>query len=116
MLERFLGAMKLDPHTYEEVEADASATKQTLLVVIIVAIASGIGGASGGFGGIIGGVVLGIIGWALWAFLTFIIGTTILKTPQTHCTWGQMARTTGFAQAPGILRVFGFIPVLPVPG
>ena len=69
--ERFKGAMRLDPHTYEDVEADHSATMQAILVVVIVAIASGIGGSAGGAGGIIGGAGIGIMGWAMWALLTF---------------------------------------------
>lgn len=112
MLNRIIGALKLDPHTYEEVEADSSATMQAVLVVIAVAIASGIGGLGGGIGGLILGVVSAIIQWALWAFITFIIGTTIFKTPETHANWGQLARTTGFAQAPGLLRILGIIPFL----
>jgi len=34
MLERMIGAIKLDVHTFEEVEADSGATLQALLVVI----------------------------------------------------------------------------------
>lgn len=40
------------------------------------------------------------------------IGTTLLRTPETEANWGQLLRTLGFAQSPGILRVFGFIPVV----
>ena len=110
--ERFKGAMLLDPHTYEDVEADHSATMQAVLVVIIVAVAAGIGGLSGGISGLIIGIVSAVVQWVLWAFVTLILGTTIFNTPETHADWGQLARTTGFAQAPGILRIFGFIPVL----
>ena len=114
LIERMLGAARLDVNVFEDVESDMSLTGQAMLVVIIVAIASGIGAL--GFGGGIGGLVLGIVGalirWAVWAFLTFIVGTTILKTPQTYANWGQLARTTGFAQSPGVLHVFGFIPVI----
>ena len=114
MLNRIIGALRLDPHTFEEVEADSSATKQAVLVVVIVAIASGIGGLGGGFTGLIIGVVSAIVQWALWAFITFVVGTTIFKTPETHANWGQLARTTGFAQAPGLLKILGFIPFLGV--
>ena len=40
------------------------------------------------------------------------MGTTVLKTPATVADWGQLARGTGFAQAPGIFRVFFFVPVV----
>jgi len=29
---------------------------------------------------------------------------------ETEANWGQLARTLGFAQSPGVLKVFGFIP------
>ena len=41
-----------------------------------------------------------------------MVGTTILKTPQTHADWGELARTTGFAQTPGLLRVLFFVPAI----
>ena len=114
MIERMLGAARLDVNVFEDVESDMGLTGQAMLVVIIVAIASGIGTLGGDRE--IGGLVLGIIGalirWAVWAFLTYLVGTTIFNTPQTYANWGQLARTTGFAQSPGVLHVFGFIPVI----
>ena len=115
MLQRMIGAARLDVHTFEEVEADQGATKQALMVVVLVSIASGIGalGTGGNFViGFVGGIVLGVVGWAIWAFIVYFVGTRILSTPETHATWGQLARTTAFAQTPGLLRVFGFIPFL----
>ena len=113
MLARMLGAARLNVHTFEEVEADSSATLQALLVVVLVAIASAIGGlgaASNPLLGLVTGVIYGLVSWALWALVTFLVGTTLLKTPETNANWGELARTTGFAQSPGVLRVFGFIP------
>ena len=48
----------------------------------------------------------------MWALFTYVIGATILKTEDTEADWGQLARGTGFAQTPGILHVFYFIPAL----
>jgi hypothetical protein len=110
-----LGAARLNVHTFEEVESDKGATMQAMIVVVLVAIANGIGGlASGGnlVLGLISGLLLGLATWALWALVTFLVGTTILKTPETHADWGELARTTGFAQTPGIFKVFAFIPIL----
>lgn len=118
MLQRMIGAARLDVHTYEDVENDQTATKQALLVVIMVSIAAAIGGllAVGQDGnlliGLIFGVIRGLFGWALWAMVTYFVGTTILKTPETHANWGQLARGTGFAQTPGILQIFVFIPFI----
>ena len=38
------------------------------------------------------------------------MGTKILPTPETHANWGQLARTLGYAQTPGLFKVFGFLP------
>ena len=111
--DRMLGAARLNVATFEEVEADKSATFQALTVVIAASIALGIGGmAYGGVASIATGIVGAVLGWAIWAGLIWLIGTKLLAEPQTSSDWGEVARTTGFAQAPGLLRVFGFIPVV----
>ena len=113
MVERMVRASRLDVHIFEEVEADTSATRQALSVVALVALATGI--ASLGTTGLIGlfvGVVSAIVGWALWAWILHLIGTKIMPSHSTHADWGQLARTLGFAQSPGIFRALGFIPVV----
>lgn len=115
MLQRMIGAARLDVHTFEDVENDHSATGQAVLVVIIVSLAAAIGGlfaADKLVLGLIFGIVRGLAGWALWALVTYLVGTKILNTPETHANWGQLARTTGFAQTPGVLQVFSFIPFI----
>jgi hypothetical protein len=42
----------------------------------------------------------------------YIIGTKIMKGKQTQATWGEVARTIGFANSAGIFRILAFIPVL----
>ena len=119
MLARMLGAVRMNVDTYEDVEGDRSATWQAMAVVVIVSICTGVGVMlSGAISGeesvdildLVLGVILGIVGWALWALVTWIVGTTLLKTPATDADWGQLARGTGFAQAPGIFRIFVFVP------
>ena len=111
MFRRMIGAAKLDVDTFEEVEADPSATKQAMLVVVIVAVATGIGlVATGGLSGVILGIVVGLGGWAAWAWITFYIGTKLLPTADTQADWGQLARTLGFAQSPGVFKVVGLVP------
>jgi hypothetical protein len=114
--ERMKGAALLNIATYEEVEADTTATGQAAVVVALSAIASGIGMWRGGLGGILGAVISSLIGWALWAGITYIIGEKVLGGT---ATWGELLRTLGFAQAPGVLAVLAIIPgarviVLPV--
>lgn len=113
MLARMMGAVRLNAATFEDVENDRGATIQAMMVVVLVSIAGGIGGiAAFGIWGLVFGLVGGLVQWALWAMVTFLVGTTILKTPETHADWGQLARTTGFAQTPGLFKVFLFIPGL----
>ena len=113
MIRRMIGAAKLNAATFEEVEGDASATKQAMLVVVIVALATGVGAiGTGGVTGLVFGVIIGLAGWAAWAGITFFIGTTLLRGPDTQADWGELARTLGFAQSAGVLKVIGFIPVL----
>jgi hypothetical protein len=108
--ERMIGAARLDVGTYEEVEADAGATGQAMAVVILSSIAAGIGAGRGGVAGLLVVMVASLVGWFLWAFLAFLIGTKLLPEPQTRSNMGELLRTTGFSSSPGMLRVLGFIP------
>lgn len=107
--ERMIGAAKLDVDVYEEVEADTDATMQAAGVVAIVALASAIGGIGAGAAGAVGGLLAAIVGWLLWAGITYLIGDKLLGGT---ATWGELLRTIGFAQAPGVLMVLALIPVL----
>ena len=111
--DRMIRAARLDASLYEEVERDQSATAQALAVVVLAALATGIG-ARGGLLGLAAGVIASLIGWYLWSALTYWIGTRLLAEPSTQATMGELLRTIGFAQSPGILRVLGVIPGLDV--
>jgi hypothetical protein len=116
-VERLIGAARLDPATYEEVEADKTATGQALLAVVLSSLAAGVGasGQSAGLPAAILASVSALIGWFMWAAVVWFIGTRVLPEPQTQSDVGELLRTTGFAAAPGIVRVLGIIPVLGVP-
>ena len=106
---RMKGAALLHIDTYEEVEADHTATGQAAAVVALVAIAQAIGGAGEGGFGIFAGVISALLGWLLWAGITYLIGAKLFGGT---ATWGELLRTIGFAQTPGVLYVLGLIPVL----
>jgi hypothetical protein len=110
-VERMIGAAKLDPRVYEEVEADRSATPQALGVVVLASVAGGIG-VGAGLRGLVVGTLGGLVGWAVWAWLIYFIGTRWLPEPDTRADFGELLRTLGFATSPGILRVVGPVPVL----
>ena len=111
--ERMIGAAKLDVRVYEEVEADTDATGQAVGVVLFASLAGGIGVAGLGAGGasnFVGGAIAALLGWVVWAALTYIIGTRLLPEAQTRANIGELMRTLGFAQSAGLLRVFGLVP------
>jgi hypothetical protein len=106
-------AAKLDAQLYEEVEADRGAMREAMTVVVLSAVAAGIGNlANGGLVGIISGTIGALVGWYIWAFLTYFIGTRLLPEPATSADHGELLRTIGFSSAPGLIRVLGIIPGL----
>ena len=86
---------------------------QAMGVVVLSSIAAGIGSiGKGGLLGILLGAVFALIGWYVWAYLTYFIGTKILPEPQTKADPGELLRTIGFSSSPGLIRVLGIIPGL----
>lgn len=118
LTDRMMRAARLDPSLYNEVERDLNATGQAATVVVIVALAQGIGTLlamvfNGNVGAalvaLVSGTVLAIVGWILWSFVTYFIGTSIFGGTATP---GEMLRCIGFAQTPAILGFFIFVPCL----
>lgn len=111
LVNRAIRAAKLDATLYEEVEADKTSLGQAMTVVVVSSIAAGIGSAGhGGVGGLFLGTIAAVLGWYVWAYLTYLIGTRLLPEPQTEADIGQLLRTTGFSSSPGVIRVLGIIP------
>ena len=108
LTDRMIGASLLNVHTFEEVEHDQAATLQAAGVVAMVAVAQGIGASGAGLIGALTGSVAAIIGWLVWAGITYVVGDKLFGG---EATWGEVLRTLGFAQAPGVLFVFGVLPL-----
>jgi hypothetical protein len=114
--ERIIRAAKLDVSLYEEVEADTTALGQAMGVVILSSIAAGLGTIT--IGGprviivVVFSTILALIGWYIWASITYFIGTKILPEPQTRADHGQLLRTIGFSSSPGLIRILCIIPGL----
>jgi hypothetical protein len=112
-IDRMIRAAKLDAALYEEVEADKGAMGQAMSVVILSSVAAGIGTIRiTGINGLILGTIVALLGWFIWAFLTYYIGTRLLPEPQTKADYGELLRTVGFSSSPGVLRVLAIIPML----
>lgn len=109
MTERMKGAALLQAAAFEEVEADTTATGQAAGVVILVAVAQAIGAAGLGIGEMLAGMGAALIGWLVWAGVTYLVGDKLLGGT---ATWGELLRTLGFAQTPGLLLALAFLPVL----
>jgi hypothetical protein len=109
--DRIVRASKLDVKLYEEVESDKGAMGQAMGIVVLSSVAAGIGSITRtGPVGILVGTVTALIGWYLWAYLSYIIGTKLLPEPQTKSDIGELLRTIGFSSAPGLIRLLGVIP------
>lgn len=119
MFNRVMRAAMLDVNLYEEVEADTSLTQEALMVVILVSIASGIGSflaaVIGGAGigaaivGLIVGAVMGVLGYYIWAYITYFVGTNLFGGTADA---DELLRTLGYASGPRVLGILAFIPCL----
>lgn len=110
---RIIRAIKLDPQLYEEVEADPHSLPQAIGLVILSSIASGIATISQGFNAsILGGTLGALIGWFVWSYIIYFVGSKLLPESQTEADYGQLLRTIGFASAPGLIAIVGIIPFL----
>ena len=111
-IQRVVGAAKLNPAIYEEVEADKGATGQAMTVVVISAVAAAVGEIGQGAMGALAGLIAALLGWVAWAFAIWLVGTKLLPAPETKSDMGELLRTIGFATSPGWFRVLGCIPLL----
>jgi hypothetical protein len=122
-----LRAVSLDVDFYEEVEAERRSIRQATFVVLLVCLAGGLGTFLRDV--VIGNETLAVAGfWVtvdlvepmiIWLFgsaFAYMVGATFFKGPETETDYPEVLRTTGFAFAPGLLRVFAFVspPVLGV--
>jgi hypothetical protein len=113
---RMFRATAMDVRMYEEVEADLTATRPALTVVVIGAVAAGVGNAlafvvTGAPASAVLAFLVAAIGiflaWLAESFVMYAVGTRVF--PGT-ATYGELLRTLGFAYAPTVLLVFSFIP------
>jgi hypothetical protein len=112
IVDRAMRVVKLDQSVFGTIARDPNATRQAAIVVGVVAVASAIGGSTDGLGGILFGLIGAILSWLIFSGMAWFFGTNIFGSPTTVTNWESLLRTLGFAQAPNILAIFGFIPIL----
>jgi hypothetical protein len=113
--QRVKGVLALDVRTFEEIEADTTATTQALLVVVAASMAAGLGvGVRLGFVGLLRETVGALVGWVMWAAVTWLVGAKLLPEPQTRTDMGELLRVIGYAYAPNLFAFFAFLPVFGV--
>ena len=111
IVERAIGIARFSQPYYRDVAGDPGATLEAALVVVVVAAATGLGGITAGFGGFFAGVVWAVIRWLLFTAAAWFLAREFFKT-RPEGDIGGLARVLGYAQAPGLLAIVGFIPLL----
>jgi hypothetical protein len=118
LFNRIMRAAMLDKDFYKEVEADTSLNQEALMIVVVVSVISGIGSFIGGLWiGNIGSALLalivnaglGVANYYIWSYVTHFIGTNMFAGDATP---DELLRVLGYASAPRLLGLLGFIPCI----
>lgn len=113
LIARLKGVLRLQATTFEEIERDRGATIEALIVVVLVAIAALIGSIGNeGERGLGSGVTGAIVGWMVFAAICYVVGVRFLASAETTSSWGEMLRVLGYAEAPNLVALVAFIPLL----
>ena len=115
-LNRFVRAARLDVTLYKEIVADPLTLNQAWITVLIYCMAAS-WGTFGGVGAVGTNIALActLIGWYIWAFFTYFAASRFFRENQRKIDRSErkaVIRAMGFASAPGVLRLLGFIPGL----
>jgi hypothetical protein len=111
--DRMLGALRLNEATYEDIEHDEKATGEAAFIVVATSLVSGAvnGVLTGASSGLLGGLG-SFVGWAFYAWIAYIVGVKLFPGPHTRSSWGEIARTLGYANTCRFLILFELVPGL----
>jgi hypothetical protein len=114
---RLIGALVLDPASYEDVEADGTATRSAAITVLLSSLATAAGARGLGLNipNILVFTLFTLVAYMAWALLTFEVGARLLPGSRTHSDVSELLRTLGFSTAPGLLLVLAMLPGLAIP-
>jgi hypothetical protein len=112
---RILGVVKLQEPAYSEIKRDASALNQAVVVVLLSALATNVWVAAFAPNGLVralGGVVLAVVAWLLFGTLAWWLGTRWFAPRWAPPDLRRVLTLTGFATAPSLLNILGFVPLI----
>ena len=118
IFKRIMRAALLDKEFYKEVEADPSLNQEALMIVVAVSVITGLGSFLAGLiAGKPGAALLalivtsgiGVANYYIWAYVTHFIGTNLFAGDADP---GELLRVLGYASAPRLLGLLGFIPCI----
>jgi hypothetical protein len=115
---RMLRAARLDPHLYEEVEAEPRSLGQAFVVVALASAAGALGSWLGGHPPLRQALeaLEPLVFWLGASLFTYMVGATFFRAIHTQTDYAEVLRTTGFAFTPGLLRVLGGLPPVDLAG
>lgn len=101
----FVGVLKLDPQTYEDIEHNPQLLPQAAIIVAVAAVMMGIYDGNHidptqttFMQAFVGKVIGTFLGWLGWAYATLKVASGLFK--QTDSNMGEMLRVLGFAHLP----------------
>jgi len=112
LVRRMGRAVLLDSDFFEEVEAEPRSIWQAAVVVLLTCAAGSAASAIRGFTPIRIGLdfLEPLVLWLAGGAFSYMVGATFLRGPHTATSYREVLRTTGFAFAPGLLRLCAAIP------
>jgi len=113
MIDRILRAIRLDKSLYREVADQPSLTSEGALIAVGVALISSLGmlgaGPRAAFAYLAQVANSLLFGWVLWSLVAYFVGTQFFKG---RSSVEEMLRVLGYANAPRLLGLLGFIPCI----
>ncbi len=113
VMERVAGVLRLQPRVFEDIEADGGANGQALGIVVLSSLAAGVGGGFiGGPGGMVAEALGAVVGWVMWAGVTYVLGARLLPERDTRTDMGELLRVMGYSSAPTLVHRLRPVPIL----
>ena len=111
--ERVTGVLALRASVFEDIEADTHANAQAFGVVVLASLAAGLGGGLGGGAlGMARETIGAVVGWVMWAGVTYVLGARLMPERDTHTDMGELLRVIGYSYAPSFFALFAAVPLV----